>query len=119
MNRMLENLSPISVVVIPDYEVYNSFRDQSIFEAEPLLQNSVDHPVTAVKDEFLKNQFSEKVMSQINGMIYGLWQWDRKTYDLDVFDSIPTEAKPLLSVFHLLNKYLICHADNQVSFYVL
>ena len=56
MNRMLENLSPISVVVTPDYEVYNSFRDQRIFEAEPLLQNSVDHPVTTMKDEFHKNQ---------------------------------------------------------------
>ena len=43
-NVLLDKTNPVCVVVTPDYEVYNSYRSQQVWEPYKPLENYVTHP---------------------------------------------------------------------------
>ena len=61
-NIMLEHVNPVSVVVTPSFEVYNSYGDIHAWEVIGYFEEHMKHPNDSSRIEFLRNKFSATVM---------------------------------------------------------
>ena len=61
-NIMLEHVNPVSVVVTPSFEVYNSYGDIHACEVIGYFEKHMKHPNDSARSEFLRNKFSATVM---------------------------------------------------------
>ena len=61
-NIMLELVNPVSVVVTPSFEVYNSYGAIHAWEVIRYFEEHMQHPNESARSEFLRNKFSATVM---------------------------------------------------------
>ena len=61
-NIMLECVNPVSVVVTPSFEVYNSYGAIHAWEVIGYFEEHMKHPNDSARSEFLRNKLSATVM---------------------------------------------------------